>query len=281
MTSSTASSTRNLWRLGSPVTEREGLYVYALIRSGVDPGSLGTGIDDAPLLPVSGEAVTAVVHEHRGPPYGDDEALARRVLQHNDVVDRLWARDRAVLPMTFDVIVTGSGAETPRDRLASWLRSVEESAVAGLDRVGGRVELRVDLAFDRRAAAASDPEVQALLRRIGGEQPGIARLLQKRLAGLERDAADARADRAYPELRARLARCSTDLVENPRATAEEGEVLVLSAALLVDEGSVDEVGRELAALQDEEPALRVRFLGPWPPYSFAALRPTAADRQAL
>lgn len=253
--------------------EPAGLYVYALIRSGVDPASLGTGIDDVALLPVPVGAVTAVVHEHPGPPYGDDESLARRVLQHNDVVDRLWTRDSAVLPMTFDVIVTGSGAETARDRLEAWLRSIEEAAVAGLGRVGGRVELRVDLALDRREAAASDPEVQALRQRIGREQPGIARLLQKRLAGLERDAADARADRAYPELRARLARCSTDLVENPRATAEDGEVLVLSAALLVDDGSVDEVGRELAVLQDEEPALRVRFLGPWPPYSFASLRP--------
>lgn len=262
--------------------ELEGLYVYALIRSSAEPRALGTGIDDAVLLPVVSGPITAVVHEHAGPPYGgDDETLRRRVLQHNDVVDRLWARDRAVLPMTFDVIVTGSGAETARDRLEVWLRSVEEAAVEGLARVGGRVELRVDLALDRRAAAAGDPEVQALKQRIRSEQPGIARLLQKRLAGLERDSADARADRAYPELRARLARCSTDLVENPRATAEDGEVLVLSAALLVDEGSVDEVGRELAALQGEEPALRVRFLGPWPPYSFAALRPAGADRPAV
>jgi hypothetical protein len=260
------------------VPELEGLYVYALIRSSVDPGPLGTGIDDAVLLPVPGGAVTAVVHEHPGPPYSDDEALRGRVLQHNDVVDRLWARDHALLPMTFDVIVTGSGGETARERLEAWLRSIEEPALEGLDRVGDRVELRVDLALDRREAAASEPEVQALQQRIRGEQPGIARLLQKRLAGLERDAADARADRAYPELRARLARHSTDLVENPRATAEDGEVLVLSAALLVDEASMDEVGRELAALQETEPALRVRFLGPWPPYSFAALRPAGSDR---
>jgi hypothetical protein len=48
---------------------------------------------------------------------------------------------------------------------------------------------------------------------------------------------------------------------------------VLSTALLVDEPAVEHVGRELAALTEEEPALKVRFLGPWPPYSFAALRP--------
>ena len=256
----------------------QGLYVYALLRSGVDPAALGTGIDDAPLRAVSRGAIAAVVHEHAGPPYGDDGALRSRVLQHNDVVDRLWARDRAVLPMTFDVVVTGSGAETAQDRLEAWLGSVEESAVDGLARVDGRVELRVDLALDRREAAASDPEVRALQQRIRSEQPGIARLLQKRLAGLERDAADARADRAYPELRARLARCSTELVENARATAEDGEVLVLSAALLVDEESVDDVGRELAAVQDADPALRVRFLGPWPPYSFAVLRPAGSGR---
>jgi hypothetical protein len=253
-----------------------GLYVYALTRPGWPAHALGTGIDDASLFPVTVGAVSAVVHEHPGAPYsGNDETLRRRVLQHNDLVERLWSRDRAVLPMTFDVIVSGTEDETARQRLEAWLRAIETPASEGLDRVDGRVELHVDLALDRREAAAADADVLALRQRIRDESPGIARLLRKRLDGLERDAADALADRIYPELRARLAACSADIVENLRATPGDGEVLVLSAALLVDEGAVDDVGRVLAAVQAEEPAMRVRFLGPWPPYSFAALRPEA------
>ncbi len=31
------------------------------------------------------------------------------------------------------------------------------------------------------------------------------------------------------------------------------------------------MGAVLAAVRDEQPAARIRFLGPWPPYSFADL----------
>ena len=255
-----------------------GLYVYALVRAAVLDGGLGTGIDDLPLVAVSAGPVAAIVHEHPGAPYDgeDEETLRRRVLQHNDVVERLWSRDRAVLPMTFDVIVGAAEHETAQDRLTTWLRSVEEAALEGLGRAAGRVELRVDLALDRGDAASADPDVLALRDRIRTEQPGIARLLRKRLDGLEREAADAVADRIYPDVRARLARHSVDVIENPRASAGDRQVLVLSTALLVDEGSVERVGRELAAITEEETALRELFLVPWPPYSFAALRPAAS-----
>lgn len=263
------------------MAEPAGLYVYALIRAASATRPLGTGIDALPLLAVPVGGVAAVVHDHPGEPYGgDDETLRRRVLEHNDVVDRLWSSDHAVLPMTFDVIVAGAEDATARDRLEAWLSSSEEALLDGLARVDGRVELRVDLALDRAEATVSDPDVRALRDRIAGEQPGIARLLRKRLDGLERDAAELRADRGYPAARGRLARLAQDLVENPRTAPEDGRVLVLSAALLVDEPAVEAVGAELAAMTAEEPALRVRFLGPWPPYSFAALRPAAGRAPA-
>jgi len=257
------------------VPDPDGLYVYALVPSS-RAGGFGTGIDGAPLLAVEVGDVAAVVHEHRGGPSGgDDETLRRRVLEHTEVVERLWAADHALLPMTFDVIVAGSADATARDRLETWLGSIEDAARDGLERIGGRVELRVDLALDLHQAAAADAEVQILQARIGAASTGVARLLRKRLDLLEREVTEALADRRYPDLRSRLAGASAEISENPRAVAEGGEVLVLSAALLVDEDAVDRVGHVLAGMRDEEPALRVRFLGPWPPYSFVALRPAA------
>ncbi|MGV9915200.1 GvpL/GvpF family gas vesicle protein [Streptomyces tendae] len=47
------------------------------------------------------------------------------------------------------------------------------------------------------------------------------------------------------------------------------ETHVLSAALLVRHEDVDAVGTVLSQTRAEQPACRVRFLGPWPPYSFA------------
>jgi hypothetical protein len=143
--------------------------------------------------------------------------------------------------------------------------------------VRDRDELRVDLGLDRGAAAAPDEELRRLREEAGGASPGVARLLQKRIQRREHEVAERRADALYPVLRRRLATASVELVENERATAEAGEALVLSASLLVDQDAVSRVGTELRRMGEEEPALRIRFYGPWPPYSFADLpRPPEA-----
>src|SRR4051812_4379156 len=157
------------------MTDHHGLYVYALTRVDSAAPAPGSGIDGAALLSVPVGGVAAVVHRHDAPPYGgSDDALRGRVLQHNEVVERLWDRDHAVLPMTFDVIVAGTAEEPAEARLESWLTTVEDAARRALDHVDGRVELRVDLTLDQREGSAADPDVQALRERIAGAQPGVA-----------------------------------------------------------------------------------------------------------
>jgi hypothetical protein len=251
-----------------------GLYVYALTTGEVDDAVLGTGVDGLPLRVVRAGPVSAIVHDHEGGPFAGPEAeVRRRVLEHDAVVERVWAARRAVLPMTFDVIVEGREQDGAEARLERWLRAAADDIDERLHAVRGAVELRVDVTLDQHAAAAGDPEVTAVREELERATPGIQRLLRKRLARLERDVAERLADELYPEVRARLARLSVDLVENRRAPAGEGETVVLSAALLAPEHATTRLGEELAALDAEQEAVRVRFLGPWPPYSFAALRP--------
>jgi hypothetical protein len=259
----------------------ESLYVYAVVRSGRPPAA-GTGIDGRPLRSVATGPVAAVVHDHDDEPYGGpDDEVRRRALEHNRVVEALWGEDRAVLPMSFDVIVAGTPTEPAERRLAAWLEAVSPSVEARLGSLTGRVELRVDLALDPVAAAAAEPSVVALRQEAADASPGVERLLRKRVQRQEREIAERRADALYPRVRERLARLSADLVENPRAAAEPGEVLVLSVSLLVDEAAVPPVGAELRAVGDDEPAARIRFYGPWPPYSFADVSgPSAAAAEA-
>jgi Gas vesicle synthesis protein GvpL/GvpF len=249
----------------------EPLYVYALVHARRD-APLGTGIDGLPLRSVSVGRLAAVVHDHPGAPYGgSDEEVRRRALEHNGVVERLWQEDRAILPMSFDVIVTASQTESAEQRLGRWLEEVAPGADARLAAVRGRVELRVDIGLDQATAASGDEEVRALQEEAERSSPGVQRLQRKRVLRREHDLAERRADALYPEVRERLARLSADIVENQRGAAEPHEVLVLSTSLLVDEDAVPEVGRELRAIGAEEPAARIRFYGPWPPYSFADL----------
>ncbi|MFD2792448.1 GvpL/GvpF family gas vesicle protein [Promicromonospora vindobonensis] len=245
-----------------------GLYVYAVVRGA--PADPGTGIDDAPLRVVTVDGLSAVVHHHDdGPLTGSDDDVRRRVVEHSDAVDRLWQGGSTLLPMTFNVIVAGTEDESAQSRLESWLTRHAEELLARLDRVDGRVELRVEIGLDQQEAARGDPDAEAVRAELEARPPGVQRLLRKRLDRIERDVAGALADDLYQGYRRRLAGVSQELTENRGARAEPGVVPVLSFSLLVTREESGAVGQELAAIRDEQPAARIRYLGPWPPYSFA------------
>jgi hypothetical protein len=255
------------------VTDAEGLYVYAVARAlpGDVPGDAGTGIDGAPLDVVTvDEGLSAVVHHHAGGPYtGPDDDVRRWVVEHSEVVDRVWEAGFTVLPMTFNVIVAGGEEQSARRRLETWLTANAEVLLARLDRLDGRVELRVEIGLDQEEVGKHDPRTDAVRTELPGRPAGVQRLLRKRLARLERDLTDALADDLYQEYRRRLAKVSEDLAENRSARFEPGVVAVLSVSVLVPRDDMEAVGRELAAIADEQPAARIRYSGPWPTYSFA------------
>jgi hypothetical protein len=171
--------------------------------------------------------------------------------------------------MTFNVIVAGGEEQSARRRLEGWLAANAEVLLARLDRLDGRVELRVDIGLDQEEVGRHDPRADAVRAELTGRTAGVQRLQRKRLAGIERDLTDALADDLYQEFRRRLAKVSEELAENRSARFESGVVPVLSVSLLVPRDDMEAVGRELAAIADEQPAARIRYSGPWPTYSFA------------
>ncbi|WP_246141315.1 GvpL/GvpF family gas vesicle protein [Micromonospora olivasterospora] len=251
------------------------LYVYAVLPWPLElpPDATGTGIDAAVLDVVDADGgVAALVHETTAGPYqGADEDARRWVLEHSAVVERAWKVAGTALPVTFNVLVRGDDESTARDRLRGWLRDTAEELRARLDALRDRVELRVDITLDRVQAAADDPEVRKLTAELNHKPAGVRRLLAKKLQMVERNAADTLADRIYPEYRRRLVSLVEDISERHRGEREEGQVPVLAAAVLVHRARMEELGAELARIQDEQPAARIRYLGPWPPYSFSEL----------
>jgi hypothetical protein len=253
------------------MTESTGLYVYAVVPGAGSGLVLGTGIDAAPLkLVTAPEGVAAVVHEHRTAPYsGADADVQRWVLQHGDVVERCWEQAGTVLPVSFNVIVAAGDGIPASHRLVRWLGESASALTGRLDELRDRVELRVEILLDQQVAARHNPEAIALLTEIQQRPLGVQRLLGKRLDNLERGIAEQLADRLYPQYRRRLAALSEDLVENRRISRPPGFVTVLTVALLVPRHGVEELGRELTSVTVEQEAAQIRFLGPWPPYSFA------------
>jgi hypothetical protein len=262
------------------------LYVYTILPwpLAASPGAFGSGIDTAVLQVADADGgVAALVHETTAGPYrGADEDARRWVLEHSAVVERAWEIAGTALPVTFNVLVRGDGNSTARERLRSWLQDAAEDLRARLDALRDRVELRIDITLDRVQATADEPEIRKLTAELNGKPAGIRRLLAKKLEMAQRDAADALADRTYPEYRRRLARLVEDISESRRGERADEQVPLLAAAVLVHRARVAELGAELARIQDEQPAARIRFLGPWPPYSFSesAVQETMTSHEA-
>lgn len=259
-----------------------GLYVYALVPAdSVTTSELPAGIDAAPLRLVDSDGITAIVHESDTEPYqGPDSEVQRWILEHSQVVDDAWQAAGTVLPMTFNVIVAPD-SETQQDaaqRLEQWLATSGATIRAHLERLRDYVELRVDISLDEEAATASHEDLVLMRQEVETRPAGVQRLYRKRIAERSKQVADRMADELYPQYRQRLVALAEDMVENARLGKTPGSVTVLTASLLVHNDHIDAVGVELADIRDTQPGINIRYLGPWPPYSFSDL-PEMSERQ--
>lgn len=252
---------------------KSGLYVYAIIPAEATiENALGTGIDSEQLRVVPGGGVAAVVHASETHPYqGPDSDVERWILEHSQVVDEAWEAAGTVLPVSFNVIVNPDEdeAETAEDRLTQWLSGTAETALQHLEQLRDRVELRVEIALDESTVASNSQELVEMRQATEARPAGVQRLYRKRFEERTREIAERTADRLYTEYRRRLAALAEDLVENTRPGRNPGTVGVLTVSLLVHREGMDAVGVELADIRDNQPGVQVRYLGPWPPYSFA------------
>ncbi|MFI9375007.1 GvpL/GvpF family gas vesicle protein [Streptomyces parvulus] len=261
------------------MTEDSALYVYALLPDLPGAADGVTGLDGRRLrlLPVEGTGVAALVHDAAPEPFqGDDDRVRRWVAEQSEAVTTVWERAGTLLPMTFNVLVaadtaSGRGAE---QRLGDWVGDQRDEVTRQLDALAGRCELRVEVALERGASGESG--AQATDTPDGGDDgrsPGMRRLLAKQREQREKNTAGQLADTLHAGLRRRLLSVAEDLRERGPAQRAPDETAVLSAALLVRREDIDAVGAVLSEAQAGEPALRIRFLGPWPPYSFTETRP--------
>ena len=254
------------------------LYVYAIVPGGGYRPRI-TGINGSPLGVVGADdGPRAVVHAHAAGPYdGSDEDVKQWILQHSDVVEDGWDGAGSVLPVSFNVIVrpdAETGA-TAKGQLEAWLASAGEQLSARLEELAGCSELRVEISLDRSAFVADSTEIRQLKEEMAGRPAGVRRLYEKRLAKTEKELTDRAADDLYPGCRTRVAGHCVEIEEYRRPSREAGLITVLAASCLVEQAGIRALGAELSAIREEQPAADIRFLGPWPPYSFADMSGSA------
>lgn len=255
------------------------LYVYAIVPAG-DYHPTTTGIDELPLHLVGDrEGPRAVVHTHKEGPYdGPDEDVKRWILQHSEVIENGWQGAGTVLPVSFNVIVrpdpdSGASATT---QLEGWLGNSRSTLLKRLEELNGTSELRVEISLDRSTFVESSEEVRLMKTDMADRPAGVRRLLEKRLEKTEKELADRAADELYPSLRARVAQQCLEVEEYRTPARDAGQTPVLMVSCLVTEPGIQNLGAELTAIQNEHPAVVIRFLGPWPPYSFADMSDSVA-----
>ncbi|GAA1933316.1 gas vesicle protein GvpL [Brevibacterium antiquum] len=256
------------------------LYVYAIV-SAESYAPTTTGIDGSALHMVGdANGPRAVVHTHSGGPYdGPDDDVKRWILEHSEVIEDGWKGAGSVLPVSFNVIVRpdiDSGASATA-QLERWLQATSSSLSERLEELGGTSELRVEIALDRSAFLDGNEEIRSIRTDMAERPAGVRRLLEKRLEKTEKELADRAADDLYPAVRARIAEQCLAIEEYRTPARNAGQTPILTASCLVTEPGIQNLGAELTAIQNELPDTEIRFLGPWPPYSFADMSDSVAE----
>jgi len=258
-----------------------GLYVYGIIPSeSMASAQSGTGIDDNQLELISGGKLAAIVHACSTEPYqGPDSTVERWILEHSHVIDTVWQAAGTVLPMSFNVIVSpgDDATDSAENRLTNWLTASTDVLSKRLELLRDLVELRVEIALDEATVASMSQELLELQQATEARPAGVQRLYRKRMEERTREVTERTADELYPQYRHRLAACAEDLVENARPGRTPGSITVLTASLLVHKNKIDAIGVELADIRDSQPGANIRYLGPWPPYSFSEVPELGAE----
>ena len=252
-----------------------GLYLYCVVPvTDAAPAPLSSpALDGGAVHAVRYQDLAALAHACPPEPYqGDEETVRAWVAAHNTVVEEAWQSAESVLPMSFDVIVTGDADRSAEANLVGWLGEHHAALRSRLQALKGRAEMGVQILWNTDSITASEAivaEASAIPAR------GRAYFARQQLRRQLRTELERKAEsdcRRYLENLAALA----DDVQVGKPRPVKGRQMVLNLSLLVARLAVGPIGEYLERVS-QEPGVEVRFTGPWPPYSFAGSFGTVED----
>jgi hypothetical protein len=248
------------------------VYVYGVVaasdRTEVDAPSVGGG--DAEIRRVPHGEIAAVVSDLPG----DGLAAARGLRAHWAVLEGLAART-TVLPVRFGTAMDGDEAVREEflapnaERLSGFLEAFE-----------GKVQLTVKGFYDEerllRDIVEGAPQVASMRKRVQRlpeaagyyERIRLGELVSQQVERRRADDTQLVLDRLRP------------LAVAARAEAPTTQDGAVNAAFLVERDSVDSFSRAVQRLAEEiEDRMRIRYVGPLPPYGFTG--EDAGAREAI
>ena len=231
------------------------VHVHGVIAAGDPPK-----IEAAPTRCVTHKDVAALVTDV------DQGGLsaARVVRLHWRVLEEAGA-DRTVLPVRFGTVMADERAVV--DDFLAPRRDVLAAELAELE---GKVQLTVKGFFEEealmRGIVSSSPAVARMRERVKGVPEAAAYYDRIELGQLIASEVERVRERDSAQVLERLSPLALATSHEP-VTAPDAAV---NAAFLVERGRVDEFSDAVAKLgQELQGRVRLRYVGPLPPYSFA------------
>lgn len=261
----------------------EARYLYCIVQSCSAAGqkeSLGNiGIEKQAVYTIPYKDIAALVHSCRPMPYDSKDRTQAEgwVLEHSYVIDQATKKYESILPFSFDVILREGDSQIEQWLGRNYVRLWEQ-----LNVLKGKEEFTVQIFYDYDCLKArileADQELNDMQKRIDNESKGKAYLLRKKLDQTLKQEVAAEAGRQAEESLVKIREQVDQLIVNdkPSWTPENFRDLLLLASYscLVHKDNVDRLGEILDAI-NSLPGFRVRFTGPWAPFSFVDLRELA------
>lgn len=253
--------------------DTEALYVYCIVPGAQEVNFGPVGLDMCEVRTVPRPGISAVVHECPARPYqSKDRAIVEKwVAAQNRVVEMASERFGCALPMSFDMIVSGNDGASARENLIKWMQEKHDTFTRQLEGLTGKAEYGVQVSWLPKVIAddivQTDPDLQKTRRQIQAKPKGLAYLWQAKLEKSVKERMEARAKEYFRAFYDRVRDCVLEIrVENPKKTEDDTQML-LNVSCLVDKGDHAPLGRVLDQIAEMR-GVKVRFTGPWPPYSF-------------
>ncbi|MFT4921087.1 MAG: hypothetical protein ACI8XM_000280 [Haloarculaceae archaeon] len=271
----------------TPVTEQSsgstaeaeisgGRYLYCLVDTTTaesDTVSTG-GIGDNSVYVIESETVGAVVHDCETTYDAENpDQVKQWVLEHQHVVDAAGDIFGTPLPMRFNTILAGGNTS-----VTQWLHGNHDRIREELSSFAGTWEYRISLFWDpspfEDTVTHGDDQLQDLQQRQQQAGTGKEFLLEKqydkRLRDLKRERRTELATRVQETVRPVVDEMIEQDTHSPlteHTSSPDGEQ-VARLAVLADDADETELGERLDELVEQD-GVRIRFSGPWPPYTFA------------
>lgn len=234
------------------------LYIYGVIEtnSSLEFGAIGLGEERVYTVGTSG--VAFVVSEARFTEYIADSL---NLGEHERVLESVM-KERVILPLRF-----GSVAESERELLLM-LKRHGSSFSRMLKKLYGKVEVKVEILWrDMKNIFDEIVSASAKLSRLKTSPQSRNEVI---MAGqLVYQLLLAKKKSILPRLVGKLKRFAVDYVLNP-VSADE---LIMNGSFLIEGKRLGEFDKALDLLDKENgDKMRIRYIGPLPPYSFASMR---------